>query len=135
MTCRWVMPYQKAAKLSVLNLGQKKIAVKIAVHVDDWKWDDRSMYFHTTWRRQYPISTRPFSDWNYLEAAGRGVYVGDTLCVWNPTKKWWGEGDEKVWVDGEAFSSHFGTGSEDPYGYAWGNPARFQGPFCNQPHT
>jgi hypothetical protein len=36
-------------------------------------------------------------------------------------------------VDGENFPSHFGTGSEDYYGYAWGNPAPFQGPFCNQP--
>ena len=37
----------------------------------------------------------------------------------NPVEAWWGEGDEKVFVDGEKFPSHFGTGTEDYYGYAW----------------
>lgn len=32
---------------------------------------------------------------------------------------WWGEGDEKFFVDGEKFPSSFGTGSEDYIGYAW----------------
>lgn len=32
---------------------------------------------------------------------------------------WWGEGDEKFFVDGEKFPSTFGTGSEDYIGYAW----------------
>ena len=32
---------------------------------------------------------------------------------------WWGEGDEKFFVDGEKFPSTFGTGSEDYFGYAW----------------
>ena len=38
----------------------------------------------------------------------------------NPVAFWWGEGDEKIWVDREDFPSHFGTGTEDYYGYAWG---------------
>jgi hypothetical protein len=32
---------------------------------------------------------------------------------------WWGEGDEKVWVDGDRFPSIFGTGTEDYFGYAY----------------
>ena len=40
-----------------------------------------------------------------------------------------GEGDEKVYVDGETFPSHFGTGTEDYYGYAWG---RYE-PWINHP--
>ncbi len=135
LTCRWVMPYQKSASLAVVNLGQGEIHCKLRAKVDDWKWDERSMYFHGTWHYQNGIATRPFSDWNYLQASGRGIYVGDTLAIWNPNGKWWGEGDEKIWVDGESYPSHFGTGSEDYYGYAWGNPALFQGPFCNQPRA
>ena len=38
---------------------------------------------------------------------------------------WWGEGDEKFFVDGEKFPSTFGTGSEDYFGYAWGTPQVF----------
>jgi hypothetical protein len=38
---------------------------------------------------------------------------------------WWGEGDEKFFVDGEKMPSTFGTGSEDYFGFAWGTPAKF----------
>lgn len=46
---------------------------------------------------------------------------------------WWGEGDEKFFVDGEKFPSTFGTGSEDYIGYAWAaDPpfALFDSPFA-----
>lgn len=132
MSCRWVMPYEKSGRLSLLNLGKQKVGVKLNGIVGPWKWDERSMHFHAAWRQQFPIPTRPFQDWNYVEITGQGVYLGDTLSVMNPVRDWWGEGDEKIWVDGEGFPSHFGTGSEDYYGYAWGAPALFQGPFCNQ---
>ena len=135
MTCRWVMPYRKSARVTVENFGREKVAVKLKALADDWQWDGRSMYFHANWRYQFPIATRPFSDWNYITVTGQGVYMGDTLDVFNPVAKWWGEGDEKIWVDGEAFPSHFGTGSEDYYGYAYGTPVVFQGPFCNQPRA
>lgn len=39
---------------------------------------------------------------------------------------WWGEGDEKFFVDGEAMPSTFGTGSEDYFGYAWGTPQKYE---------
>ena len=42
---------------------------------------------------------------------------------------WATKGDEKVYVDGETFPSHFGTGTEDYYGYAWG---RYE-PWINHP--
>lgn len=44
-----------------------------------------------------------------------------------------GEGDEKIYVDGESFPSHFGTGTEDYFGYAWGSAAPFEAPFHAQP--
>jgi len=132
MSCRWVMPYEKSARLTIANLGKDRVSVKLRALVGDWAWDDRSMHFHATWRQQFPIPTRPFQDWNHVEITGQGVYLGDTLSLLNPVRDWWGEGDEKIWVDGESFPSHFGTGSEDYYGYAWGNPSLFQGPFCNQ---
>ncbi len=135
MTCRWVMPYQKSARMAVLNLGKEKVSVKLKTLTSAWKWDDRSMYFHSQWRYRYPLHTRPMTDWNYITITGKGVYLGDTLAVMNPTKAWWGEGDEKIWVDGENFPSYFGTGSEDYYGYAWGAANVFQGPFCNQPRV
>jgi hypothetical protein len=94
------------------------------------------MHFHAAWRAEFPIHTyggKGTSDWNYLEATGKGVYVGDSLAVMNPVGDWWGEGDEKVFVDGEKFPSHFGTGTEDYYGYAWCCNVPFQHPFHSQP--
>ncbi|MHC4631564.1 MAG: DUF2961 domain-containing protein, partial [Planctomycetota bacterium] len=37
---------------------------------------------------------------------------------------WWGEGDAKIWVDGESFPSIFGTGTEDYYAYSYGGQNR-----------
>jgi len=54
------------------------------------------------------------------------------LHVWNPRGGWWGEGDEKFFVDGEKFPSTIGTGSEDYFGYAWGDPALFQQAYHDQ---
>jgi len=133
LTCRWVMPYRKSAKVTMMNLGANPVTVKLNVVTGKWKWNNQSMYFHSNWRQQREIPTRPLLDWNYVTVTGKGVYMGDTLSLFNPTTGWWGEGDEKVWVDDKTFPTHFGTGSEDCYGYAWGNPTPFQGPFCNQP--
>jgi len=60
--------------------------------------------------------------------------VGDTLALHNGAAAWWGEGDEKIFVDGETFPSHFGTGSEDYYGYSFGDLGTFwEAPFHAEP--
>jgi hypothetical protein len=135
MRCRWVMPYQKGGKVSLLNLSGAPVDVEMEVKTGDWSWDEDSMYFHAGWRGQYPVPTRPFSDWNYVTLKGKGVYVGDTLTIMNPVEKWWGEGDEKIWVDGEDFPSIFGTGTEDYYAYSWGGRSTdfYEHPFHAQP--
>jgi len=134
MACRWVMPYRKAGRITLVNLHGKPVTANLIATVDDWKWDDRSMYFHAGWRHRYPVPTRPFSDFNYNTLNGRGVYAGDTLTVMNPLVIWWGEGDAKIWVDGEGFPSIFGTGTEDYYAYSWGgkHTAFYEHPFHAQ---
>jgi len=101
------------------------------------------MYFNSTWRGDDHIAVfgndyTKGEEWNYVTVKGRGVYAGDTMAVFNRPKKgpkgpWWGEGDEKIYVDGESFPSHFGTGTEDYFGYAWGTKASFEAPFHAQP--
>lgn len=137
LTSRWVMPYQKSASISLLNLSQHKVEFNLSAQVSDWQWDQNSLYFHAAWRGEYPVATRPFSDWNYVNLQGRGVYVGDTLTIWNPIARWWGEGDEKIFVDGESFPSIFGTGTEDYYGYSWGGRSTdfYEHPFHAQPFS
>jgi hypothetical protein len=72
-------------------------------------------------------------DLKFVDATGEGRFVGTYLHVENPTPAWWGEGDEKVYVDGEAFPSTFGTGTEDYFGYAWCSPELFVRPYHGQP--
>jgi hypothetical protein len=142
MTCYWVMPFQKSCRLTLHNLGDKPVDVRQGeAKYNKWDWDDRSLYFHATWRQLTDVQTQTNKgaaagafDVNYVTVRGRGVYVGDTLAIFNGHPSWWGEGDEKVFVDGEEFPSHFGTGTEDYYGYAWSNPNTFASPFHAQPY-
>ena len=98
-----------------------------------WQWNDRSLLFHAKWRIEKDLPSRPFTDWTHLECSGNGRFVGGALHVINPVRGWWGEGDEKIYVDGETFPSHFGTGTEDYYGYAWCSNERFVHAYHNQP--
>ena len=62
--------------------------------------------------------------------------MGTLLNVENPPDAaWWGEGDEKIYVDGETFPSLFGTGTEDYFGYAWSTPERFEHAYHAQTAT
>ncbi|HID22384.1 MAG TPA: DUF2961 domain-containing protein, partial [Planctomycetaceae bacterium] len=104
MKCFWVMPFERSCRLVVHNLGQQPVEItKGTICHTSWAWDDRSMHFHATWRQLTKVSTRGRKrmtglgafDVNYVEVKGTGVYVGDTLSVFNGTNAWWGEGDEK----------------------------------------
>jgi len=123
MVCRWVMPYQTKGTIQLKNFGKFAADVHVKVFTDQWTWDNRSMHFHATWRMDEPYPTFPIFDWNFLEAEGKGLIVGDEMCVLNPAEGWWGEGDEKIYIDDDFkrnFPSHFGTGTEDYYGWAGG---------------
>lgn len=127
----WWMPFEKSAVVEVQNMGKKTVSVDLHAVARNHEWTDRSMHFHAKWRAE-TLKSRPFRDWTYCDLAGKGVFVGDMLSLSNPVSAWWGEGDEKIYVDGEKFPSWFGTGSEDYYGYAWSDPKPFQHAYHNQ---
>jgi hypothetical protein len=132
----WFMPYESRMRCTVKNYTNNKIHLHgVFTLLDKYKWDDKSLLFHAKWRIEREIPSRPFIDWTHLEVTGQGRFVGGMLNIINPAKNWWGEGDEKIYVDGEKFPSTFGTGSEDYYGYAWGSPERFTHAYHNQPHV
>jgi len=131
MRCRWVMPYEKSAKITLQNVGAQPVKVSLNVTTAVWKWDDRSMHFHAAWHYEAGLKTPPHRDWNFIRISGRGVYAGDSLAIYNPVATWYGEGDEKIWVDGELFPSHMGTGTEDYYNYSYAPKPVHQTPFAN----
>ena len=142
LSCFWVMPFEKQSKVTLHNLSEQKVEIEVgSIITDSWKWDGRSMYFHAGWKQWSDIRTHSnpvnpengASDLNWITIQGRGKYVGDVLTLYNNAAQWWGEGDEKIYIDGESFPSHFGTGTEDYYGYAWCRPTSFSAPFHAQP--
>ncbi|MBQ4280218.1 MAG: DUF2961 domain-containing protein, partial [Rikenellaceae bacterium] len=144
MDAYWVMPFKTDCKITLHNYGKEPVKIDAEARYGKWKWDDRSMHFGSDWHQYSSISTNGEKvmttegnmpmDLNFTELKGKGVYVGDAIALFNTNYGWWGEGDEKVFVDGESFPSHFGTGTEDYYGYAWCRPEVFTDhPFIGQP--
>jgi hypothetical protein len=130
---KWFMPFAKSCTIKIVNRSYDPVGFQGRITTVPYRWSDRSMHFHAKWRAENNMPTRPFHDWTFVKCAGQGVFVGDMLSVANPVKGWWGEGDEKIYVDGEKFPSHFGTGSEDYFGYAWCCPDLFVHCYHNQP--
>ncbi len=134
MVSNWTMPYQNNGKVTLINYGNETMEAELKLTVDNYKWNENSMYFHAKWHEEAPLNTPPIKDWNYIKVKGKGVYVGDVLTVYAENKQWWGEGDEKIYIDGEDVPSHLGTGLEDYYGYAWGMANFFNSPFISMPN-
>lgn len=131
----WVqMPFQRRARLHLVNQSQTEI--RIFYYVDYQRWDalpENAYYFHAGWRCEMPCRAVPLvdgkegpnltGDENYvmLDAEGEGTYIGCNLSIDNHAGGWWGEGDDMIFVDGEPFpGSLHGTGSEDYFCHAWG---------------
>lgn len=143
MTCRYVMPFQDSIQIMFENQGEETVNIKGEVLPMDFTWDDNSMHFRARWRVNHNIvaSNQDVQDLPFLLANGEGVYVGTTSYLLNPSPiptpwgNWWGEGDEKVFVDDDFVPSIFGTGSEDYYNYSWSSPDIFCFPYCGQPRN
>jgi hypothetical protein len=113
--CRFAMPFRERAELVVR--GSPGAEGTVAVQAEPFT--DRSLHFRSRYRAPASVDSQPPKDLPMLDVTGSGVYAGDVFGIRNPNDRWWGEGDEKFFVDGETFPSLFGTGTEDYYGYAW----------------
>jgi hypothetical protein len=133
MWCHWPMPFEKTVDIILENHSKLPVPLKSEAAIAHREWTKTSMHFHAGWRIDFDVPTRPMRDWNYLNVTGKGVFTGVALYLDNPVMPWWGEGDEKIYVDGENFPSHFGTGTEDYYGYANGCAEVFFHAYHNQP--
>ena len=55
----------------------------------------------------------------FMEAKGKGHFVGVTHAVLQNQSGWFGEGDDMIFIDGDKQPTINGTGSEDYYNGAW----------------
>ena len=138
--CRWVMPFASGARIAIENLGDDVADIAYAVQIGACPDAKTRLRFHAKWHRDGE-SIHPYPDWPLLQIPqGTGRFCGTHLRIldtfpypdgmekgewwfWYDGSQrvdwWWGEGDEKFFVDKEKFPSTFGTGSEDYVGYAW----------------
>ena len=139
--CRWVMPYRENGKIEITNEGTESVSASLDVIVGTYLWTKKSMYFHCSSHAEdsIPASNQYDSDdnldWNFTTISGRGVYCGDLLNLYNHCIDWYGEGDEKIWIDDDTFPSHFGTGTEDYYNCSWAPVVPFLTPYGGAPRA
>lgn len=144
MTCRFYMPFKESCKIYIENYSNQDCTIEGEVNFNEYCWEDnRSMYFHAKWRTDNNITAtnNPPKDLIFLMAKGTGRYVGTSVFLLNPATapsrhgSWWGEGDEKVFIDNISFPTVFGTGSEDYFGYSWGAECLFNYAYIGQPRN
>jgi hypothetical protein len=118
--CFWHMPFRKSARIEVVNQSEKPIS--LLYYNIDWVKKDRisedTPYFYAQYRQEYPVQKG--KDYVVLDTQGKGHYVGTVLSVRTRSPSWFGEGDEKIYIDGEEKASIWGTGTEDYFLSAWG---------------
>ncbi|MHC4655278.1 MAG: glycoside hydrolase family 172 protein [Planctomycetota bacterium] len=118
--CFWHMPFRKSAKIEVVNQSEKPISL-LYYNIDWIKKEtipEDTPYFYAQYRQEYPVANG--KDYLILETEGKGHYVGTVLSVRTRSPAWFGEGDEKIYIDGEKDASIWGTGTEDYFLSAWG---------------
>ena len=137
----FLMPFQKHARITVSNEGQQKVDAfyfNLDYRAYQKPLPPEILYFHAQFRQAQPnrgwtpdwksnsdskVEGKPNLDgkenYVWLDATGRGHFVGVTMSVFQNQDGWWGEGDDMFFVDGEAHPSINGTGSEDYFLGAW----------------
>lgn len=135
------MPFQAHARVTVTNQGNEAVD-HFYFNLDYQAYrkalPPQTMYFHAQYRQAAPAHgwdnhwTNNYvpaiegkknldgrDNYVWLEASGRGHFVGVTMSVLQNQDGWWGEGDDMFFVDGEEMPSINGTGSEDYFLGAW----------------
>jgi hypothetical protein len=140
LNCYFEMPFSSAARLTVTNEGpQRTDALYFAVdYVTLAALPEGLGRFHAQFRQAAPCHGWT-NDWKengdarvndkknldggdnyvFLEATGRGHFVGVTQSVLQNQNNWFGEGDDMIFIDGDKMPTINGTGTEDYYNGAW----------------
>jgi len=120
------MPFKKGMKVVVTNeteVDQRQFWYEIDYTLGDRHGDDM-LYFHAHWRRENPTKLK--EDYEILPLVeGSGRYLGASVGVIANQQEymhtWWGEGEVKIYLDGDrSYPTLCGTGAEDYIGTAYG---------------
>ena len=134
----WYMSFASHAEIAIGNDGNATRNVEVIItRARLTRPIGRLARFHAKWNRgTYVTGNGRSPDYRFLTTVGQGRFVGLALHVYQTVDlspgPWWGEGDEKFFVDGEKMPAWFGTGSEDYFGFSWGTPGHFSKAYHTQ---
>ena len=118
--CFWPMPFHKSARITVTNESDKPLAA-LYYQIDytrEKQLDPGAAFFCAQYRQEFP--TQRGHDYLIADIQGAGHYVGTVMSVRSRSPQWFGEGDDKFYVDGDEQPTMWGTGTEDYFLNAWG---------------
>lgn len=124
--CYWPMPFARRFRMTIENLDAESMVLyyqlTFAEHDDPLPPD--TPYFHAQFRRSNPLDHK--TPHTLLDGVrGRGQYVGTSIAWQSNSTGWWGEGEIKFFLDGDALHPTIcGTGTEDYFcgSYNFENP-------------
>lgn len=130
------MPFRKRARITLTNETDMQVWIYYQI---DYTIGDKHPAdvgrLHTIFRRENP--TTPLQDFELLpQRKAKGRYLGSIVGIRALDDHWWGEGEIKVYMDGDTeFPTICGTGSEDWVGLSYGlqqTPFRYHGASLSQ---
>ena len=130
----WKMPFRRSARLTVTNEGSQDCRA-LYYQIDYRKLDallPDDLHFFATYRQAFPPPKgEPY--WICETDGGSGHFAGCNVSIEQKDESWWGEGDVRVFIDGQSKPIIEGTGSEDDFGGAWCYSHEFSFPFFGTP--
>ncbi len=121
LNCYWRMPFRKSARITLTHEGDEPfglVAYRILYKLHEVA--QNTAYFHAQYR--HAVTSREYPVYTILDGArGVGSYVG-TYLAWTALQSdWWGEGEVKFYLDGDADQpSMADNGTEDYFGGSFG---------------
>ncbi len=135
LNCYFPMPFRTHARITIENQRWEPIhGVYYQITYSLSALPDRAAYLHAQWRRSMTSREKP--EHTILDGVkGTGHYVGTFLAWTQFSNGWWGEGEIKFFIDGDAeYPTICGTGTEDYVGGAWCfNGETYSTPFLGYP--
>jgi hypothetical protein len=115
----WEMPFRQAARITIESLADQEAILYYQIDYTLTQVPEEAAYFHAQWQRSNPLPDKEVH--TLLDGiAGSGHYVGSYIAWGAHNSGWWGEGEIKFYLDGDAaYPTICGTGTEDYFGGAW----------------
>jgi hypothetical protein len=111
--CYWTMPFRNKCRITMENINDADpitLYYQIDYTLTDVPAD--AGFFHAQYRRSNPTEASLYTIVDGIK--GKGQFVGLYLAWGVNNNGWWGEGEIKFYIDGDAnFPTICGTGTED----------------------